>query len=110
MTMSRSTRSGRPIRLTRRGRGLVVLVVAAVALAGFGMGALRAMATTADDLPAHKVVTIRPGDTLWALARRVNPGGDPRTTIERIKDQNNLTTSAVQVGQRVVVPTGRSGK
>lgn len=108
MTTSRSGGSTRPIRLTRRGRGLVILVIAVATLAGFGMGALRAKATTADDPPRQRVVTIRPGDTLWALAQRVDPYGDPRTTIERIKERNDLETSAVQAGQRLVVPSDTS--
>ena len=94
-----------PVRLTRRGR-LVVLVL----LLGLGFGLLvvaMAPATATSDGGSTVVaerVTVRPGDTLWAIAERARPGTDPRATIARIKDMNGLTSGAAQAGQVLLVP------
>jgi hypothetical protein len=94
-----------PVRLTRRGR-LVVLVL----LLGLGFGLLvvaMAPATATSDGGSTVVaerVTVRPGDTLWAIAERVRPNADPRATIARIKDMNGLTSGAAQAGQVLLVP------
>jgi nucleoid-associated protein YgaU len=39
--------------------------------------------------------TVRPGDTLWTIAQRVDPTGDPRALVEEL---------AAQTGSDTVVP------
>jgi hypothetical protein len=110
MTVSPTAFGGsRPVtvRLTRRGRLLltlvllVVAVAAAVLLTGGGTaaaGADPARAATAT------VVTVRPGETIWAIAERVAPGRDPRDTVQAILDLNGLQTSQVRVGTALRLP------
>ncbi|WP_285696642.1 LysM peptidoglycan-binding domain-containing protein [Actinomadura sp. NBRC 104412] len=44
------------------------------------------------------------GETLWGVAERNDPGGDPRITVQRIADLNGLSGSIVHPGQRLRVP------
>lgn len=61
----------------------------------------RMITAAADNAPAahytgnHRVI---PGDSLWNLANRYN------TTVEQIKDLNNLSSSNLYIGQRLKIP------
>jgi LysM domain len=94
-----------PVRLTRRGR-LVVLVLLLGLCLGLLVVAMAPATATSDrgSAPVAERVTVRPGDTLWAIAERVRPNADPRVTIARIKDMNGLTSGAAQAGQVLLVP------
>jgi len=46
--------------------------------------------------------TVKPGDTLYSIAREFN------TTIDEIKDYNTLTTNILSVGQRLQIPTSQT--
>jgi nucleoid-associated protein YgaU len=48
-------------------------------------------------------VTVRPNDTLWAIAER-HYGGDVRGAIWRIEQANHLPGADVHAGQRLVLP------
>lgn len=53
----------------------------------------------------YAVVTVQPGDTLWALAAAHTPNdGDVQDTIDRISEANHLGTNALQPGQRLRIP------
>lgn len=93
-----------PIRLTRRGRIVVVLFLAAVLIVAgwFVSRAVAAAATTRS--PAAPSVVARPGDTLWSIAVRARPDADPRVTVGRIIDANGLATPTLQPGQRLILP------
>jgi LysM repeat protein len=48
---------------------------------------------------------VRAGDTLWTIARReVGPEGDPRRFVADVRRANGMTTSAIGVGQILVLP------
>jgi nucleoid-associated protein YgaU len=47
--------------------------------------------------------TVQPGDTLWVIARRIEPTGDPRPLVDRLIAANHLTGS-LQVGQSIDLP------
>jgi nucleoid-associated protein YgaU len=51
-------------------------------------------------------VVVRPGDTLWEIARAVvGPEGDPRPVVERIREANRLAPSeGLLPGMSLVVP------
>jgi Tfp pilus assembly protein FimV len=51
-------------------------------------------------------VFVQPGDTLWSIAQRTDPGADPQAVMAGILRANHLPTSAVTVGQRLWVPRG----
>ncbi|MFY0408284.1 LysM peptidoglycan-binding domain-containing protein [Solicola sp. PLA-1-18] len=95
-----------PLRLTRRGRVVVVLAaLVLVALASVFLGS-RVVATDEASAPAvAQTVTIQPGQTLWDIARDASPDADPRAVVDDIVELNALTGGGdVQPGQRVAVP------
>jgi nucleoid-associated protein YgaU len=47
-------------------------------------------------------VTVRPGDTLWAIARRVQPTGDVRPLVDQLVATYGSAT--LQPGQVVSIP------
>lgn len=48
---------------------------------------------------------VRPGDTLWAIARRlVGPEADPRPTVADIIELNGLGGSRLDPGMRLLLP------
>jgi LysM repeat protein len=54
---------------------------------------------------AGSVYRVRPGDTLWELARRhVGPEGDPRPLIADIRAMNDLSSPTLHPGQVLAVP------
>lgn len=46
--------------------------------------------------------TVRPGDTLWSIAQRADPTGDPRVLVARMAAATGSST--VQPGEHIVVP------
>lgn len=48
-------------------------------------------------------VTVQPGDTLWTIAVSIAPENDPRNTIAKIKQLNQLTGSDLIVGQNLKI-------
>ncbi|NKZ07708.1 LysM peptidoglycan-binding domain-containing protein [Actinomadura latina] len=111
--MSGSPHSDRPpIRLTRRGRAVLVALASTVTLVALwltvGPGAF---AGSRDDHrgtsgPARTVV-VEPGDTLWGIASAADPGADPRWTVQRILDLNGLGGDpTVRPGQEIRLPAG----
>ncbi|MFC5748165.1 LysM peptidoglycan-binding domain-containing protein [Actinomadura rugatobispora] len=51
-----------------------------------------------------ETVVVGPGETLWDIAVRDDPEGDPRITVRRIADLNGLPDSIVQPGQQLRMP------
>lgn len=98
-----------PVTLTRRGRLLltVLSLLTLVAVAVLATGGVPASAGSEPGSAATaERVTVRPGDTLWAIALREAPGVDPRQTVDAILDLNALESSAVQAGTVLLVPAG----
>jgi hypothetical protein len=64
--------------------------------------------TASDDPPpvpaGADTVLVQPGDTLWSIAAGLEGGGDVRATVDRLAVLNG--GSDLQVGQRLVVPSG----
>ena len=93
------------VRLTRRGRVVIVLALLTVAFLAFTLG--RIGSSQASTEPASRVpyaqTTIHSGETLWAVALRVAPGHDPREVVEQIRLLNHLTGS-LQAGQQLLLP------
>lgn len=104
-TRSTAAAAASPVRLTRRGRLVVVLAVAVLAfLAAAAFGRATSQAGTDAARPATRAVTVQLGDTLWGIAVDVAPQTDPRATIERLRELNDLGTDVVQAGQQLIVP------
>ncbi|MET4590252.1 LysM peptidoglycan-binding domain-containing protein [Arthrobacter sp. 754] len=100
-----------PLRLTRRGRivliGIPLVILAAVllSLAGF-LNAPAKAADSAADLSVTPTVsvTVQAGQSLWAIAGAVAPERDPRDVIADIVQLNNLPAGGVVPGQQLFVP------
>jgi len=92
------------VRLTRRGR-LVVLVGSLLLLLALGvLWGGGSMATGEAGADATLVVQVAPGDTLYDIAARVTSDGDVAATVEEIEDLNRLDSSVVYAGQKLRVP------
>lgn len=94
-----------PVRLTRRGRvvlGVVTALTAVIALAATGPQADAADASSQG--PATVSVVVQPGETVWSIAKSLDPSADPRGLVSRIRDLNGLTDAVVVAGQVLAVP------
>jgi LysM repeat protein len=104
---SASTAASR-IRLTTRGRRLLVALAALPLAVGIGFAALSGGTALASGETVATVdfdtVTVMPGDTLWAIAEAVAPTTDPRTVINEIQKLNSLGSGSLQVGQQLAIP------
>lgn len=97
----------RRVRLTRRGRLTLTLTTAGCILAITGLAWSSSSATTAPPVPAPAAsVVVAPGDTLWDLALRADPHADPRATVARIVELNDLAGGHIRPGQELQVPAG----
>ncbi len=112
MTISSSTRI-RPadapragsVRLTRRGR-LVVVTIAVLAILAVGFVlAGGSVATGEPGTPEPtRVVMVGAGDTLWDIAAGLSGEGDVRAMVDHIQRLNALDSGMVTAGQRLLVP------
>jgi LysM repeat protein len=100
-----------PLRLTRRGRivvigiPLVILAAIVLSLAGFLTAPAKAAESATDLSVTHTVsVTVQAGQSLWAIAGSVAPDRDPRDVIADIAQLNNLSAAGVVPGQQLFVP------
>lgn len=91
------------LRLTRRGRLVVLLALATLLLVAFSLGRTSADAGSTRLGPPPTTV-VQPGETLWAIARRIAPTADPRATVARLHDLNDLGSRPIVAGQRLVLP------
>ena len=75
---------------------VVIVLVAAVLL-----WAVLARDTGASG--AARSYRVRPGDTLWSISAREDPG-DPRAGVWRIQQHNHLSGTTIVPGQRLSLP------
>ena len=111
-TLRPAFRSTRPqaapagqVRLTRRGR---VVVLALALLVVLGLGLMLAAGSVATDKPGTpeptRVVMVGTGDTLWDIAADLADDGDVRGMVDHIERLNALDSGMVVAGQRLRVP------
>ena len=111
-TTDRGSRSP-AVNYWRRRAVALMLVVALAAALGAGLGALGG-ALTASEPPGSAptalsrssgsaaVVEVAPGDTLWTIARRLQPEGDLRPFVYRLAAAHGGAT--IRAGERILVP------
>jgi hypothetical protein len=96
------------VRITRRGRLVLLGLVVAVAFALISLGQVAAQAGSSssggDVGPVSSTWVVQPGETLWVIAERLEPDTDPRETVARIVAMNDLPGSSVLVGQELQIP------
>jgi len=92
----------------RRRRLMVLAVVLGVLLGVLSFG--RQADASPDPVAVAAEVTVivvEPGDTLWTIARAIQPHGDHRALVDGLDD---LVESAVlQPGQRITIPAALLG-
>lgn len=107
---TRSSRTARTssrtsVRLTRRGRVVVLMAaLALVLMAGFFLGSVAVGTNEAGEAPATEIVMVEPGQSLWSIASDLTDSGDVRTTMREIERLNALDTVALSAGQKLRVP------
>jgi nucleoid-associated protein YgaU len=86
--------------------GALALVVLLLALAGVrsAAGALGIVPASGSERAPASTATyvVQPGDTVWKIARRIQPQGEVRPLVDRIVKANG--GAAVQIGDRLEVP------
>lgn len=97
----RDLRPGATVRLTRRGRAVVLAVGLLLVLAVF---LLVPGGSSASGEDRTEVVTVGTGQTLWQIASVRAEGGDVREMVEHIKDLNGLDSGILLAGQDLRVP------
>jgi LysM repeat protein len=97
-----------PVRLTRRGRIVVVLGFLAALLAGGAtLGHAPSQASGRTHPVQPRTITVQAGDTLWTVAERIAPQVDPRLVVAQIQRLNHLHTPQLLAGTQLVVPRSR---
>lgn len=94
------------LRLTRRGRVVLVVLPALLALSGALLAAAPGVAEAAPRQSTRTVV-VGTGDTLWTIAERIAPHTDPRVTVAAIERANGLPGARVDAGALLVLPAER---
>ena len=93
------------VRLTRRGRAVLVLLT--LLLAGLGVVSAAPAGRAADPVGPAPTMVVKPGDTLWSIASRYAPGRDPFAAIDEIRRLNGLSGYTVPAGMRLTLPRRR---
>jgi hypothetical protein len=100
-----ATTAHRPsLRLTRRGRAVVLMFF--VALASLASAVLFTTASRADNPrtgPAPTVV-VQPHETLWSIAIRNSGRRDPYAVVAEIERLNGLPDEIIQPGRTLILP------
>jgi LysM repeat protein len=92
---------------TRVRRRRLVAIAAAIGLTGVLSGPVAnavGVGVSGSDGPGRSYV-VRPGDTLWSIARSSSPSADPRVVVSAIRAANDVDPAALVPGQQLSIPT-----
>jgi LysM repeat protein len=104
MAMVTSDLRRAPLRLTRRGRAVVLGFFALMAsLASAVLFTTASRASDPETAPAPTVI-VQPHDTLWSIATRTSPRRDPFAAVADIQRLNNIEGYVVHPGETLVLP------
>lgn len=103
---TRATTARQPIRLTARGRAAVffLLSVVTLLLILIAAGGTSADASATAGGPATGSVVVQAGDSLWTIAKSLQPNGDPRSMMQTLVELNGLHGGELVAGQQLIVP------
>ncbi len=99
------------LRLTARGRAVLLVLAAAPVAAWLLMAQLNggAASGTHDAGAAVPVVAVHAGESLWSIAEQVAPNADPRDVIDAIVAYNHLPSVDVYAGEQLGIPAPYAG-
>lgn len=105
----RSRGAQRPLRLTRRGRLVLIALPALLVLSGAVVGTSAALgsahpAPLRAQLVSDRTVVVAPGESLWSVAQRIAPQQDPRIVVEALQRANGLSGPVVAAGVPLHLP------
>jgi len=105
---ARRSADRQPIRLTARGRAAVffLLSVITLLLILIAAGGTSADASATAGGPATASVVVQAGDSLWTIAKSLQPNGDPRSMMQTLVELNGLKGGELVPGQQLIVPIG----
>jgi len=90
--------------LTARGRRVLAgLALVPLVLGMVLTGSHRAAAS--GSAPSTVEIVVHPGESLWDIAVTIDPEVDPRKTMWEIQQLNHMTTSRLDSGQALLVPS-----
>lgn len=96
-----------PVRLTRRGRAVLVLGFLALALSlMIPLGGWATASLSGGSPEPVRVLVVQPGDTLYGIAGDLAEPGEVRSMVHRIQQLNSLPGGAIAEGQQLAVPVG----
>src|SRR3954454_17041575 len=97
----------RTVRLTRRGRVVLVLGFLAIALAlMIPFGGWATASLTGGTPEPVRIVEVQPGQTLYDIAGQVARPGHIREMVYRIEELNSLPSATISEGQKLAIPKG----
>ena len=92
------------LRLTRRGRAVLVLLAMLVVAPMVTWGAT-AVASAPGEPMEVRVHAVQPGETLWGFARQVaGPDEDVRQALGRLQELNEMSSGTLRVGELLLLP------
>jgi hypothetical protein len=103
--MWNSSSSRSHLRMTKRGRAVLLTVIAAPLVASalfFGINAGGATATSSST--PLTTITVPAGESLWQIAAQVAPHADRQSFIADVVAVNQLSSVTLQPGQTLKIP------
>ncbi len=95
------------VRLTRRGRLVLVLAFLAAAVAlTVPLGGWATASLSGGTPEPVRIVEVAPGDTLYGIAGELAEPGQVRAMVHRIQKLNSLPGGQIAEGQKLAVPRG----
>lgn len=105
--VARARQSAPRLRLTTRGRVVLITLAAAplvIAALLFSLNGGDAAATLESHENAFVYVDVTAGQSLWNIAETHAPGYDPRDVVAQLIELNQLPSADVFAGQQLAIP------
>jgi nucleoid-associated protein YgaU len=95
------------VRRTRvRRRRLSAVVLAGACVVALSGPVAKALGRSDGPTARSRTHVVAPGDTLWSIARDLEPSRDPRDVVFEIAKANGVDPGSLLPGQELVIPAG----